>query len=67
MRDHAASQPQEVAHIKCAPCMLTLRDPVMVSRSYRGNRALPEAVKTDFVCRVVPRLITNLEEYPEAE
>src|SRR5690554_4100235 len=49
-----------------APCMLRRDQLIRLLTSYRGGRMLLEAAWTDLVCRVAPRLITNLEEYPEA-
>jgi hypothetical protein len=39
---------------------------VKLENSYRGGRSEAEAVISDLVCREAPRLIANLEEYPEA-
>src|SRR5690606_31398753 len=47
-------------------CMLRRDQLIRLLTSYRGGRMLLEAAWTDLVCRVAPRLITNLEEYPEA-
>ena len=47
-----------------APCMLRRDQLIRLLTSYRGGRMLLEAAWTDLVCRVAPRLITNLEEYP---
>ena len=48
------------------PCMFNTDEQLRLSTSYRGGRLSLEAVLTDLVCRVAPRLITNLEEYQEA-
>src|SRR5690606_3424064 len=54
------------SHRGGAPCMLRRDQLIRLLTSYRGGRMLLEAAWTDLVCRVAPRLITNLEEYPEA-
>lgn len=48
------------------PCMFNADEQLRLFTSYRGGRLSLEAVLTDLVCRVAPRLITNLEEYQEA-
>ena len=48
------------------PCMFNTDEQLRLFTSYRGGRLSLEAVLTDLVCRVAPRLITNLEEYQEA-
>ena len=50
-----------------APCMLFAEQLIRFFTSYWGSRTLLEAALTDLVRRVAPRLITNLEEYPEAD
>jgi len=48
------------------PCMFNTDEQLSFFTSYRGGRLSLEAVLADLVCRVAPRLITNLEEYQEA-
>ena len=47
------------------PCMLNLIELLILS-VYRGGCSALEAVLSDLVCRVAPRLIAQLEEYQEA-
>ena len=49
-----------------APCMFGASKLVGFFVSYWAGRSLLEAVPTDLVCRVAPRLIANLGEYQEA-
>ena len=47
------------------PCMLNLIE-LIIKPVYRGGCCTLEAVYADLVRRVAPRLIAQLEEYPEA-
>lgn len=44
--------------------MLAINEPIILT-SYRGGCLLLEAELSDLVCREAPRLIAQLEEYPE--